>query len=134
MNTLRNIKEKLDAAYPTVLWSGNGYHIYLPIRAIILELESVFEEFEQPSRKFLRFAEQYLSNKKADHCHSNGLSFRNCMLRIPSSYNSKCVQKNDNITDYTTEVKIIQKWDCNRPAINWLLRDFRKYLIQEKYT
>ena len=31
--TLRNIKEKLanENAHPTVLWSGNGYHIILPV-------------------------------------------------------------------------------------------------------
>jgi hypothetical protein len=34
--------------------------------------------------------------------------------------------------DGSTEVKIIQRWDGKRPAINWLLRDFRRYLIQEK--
>ena len=28
-NTLRNIREKLSEAYPTVLWSGNGYHIII---------------------------------------------------------------------------------------------------------
>jgi hypothetical protein len=32
----------------------------------------------------------------------------------------------------STEVKIIQRWDGKRPAINWLLRDFRRYLIQDK--
>jgi hypothetical protein len=26
--TLENIKDKMDNAYPTVIWSGNGYHIY----------------------------------------------------------------------------------------------------------
>src|SRR5215210_7026917 len=40
-NTLRNIKEKLSEAYPTVLWSGNGYHIYQPIEAFVLEEEEV---------------------------------------------------------------------------------------------
>lgn len=54
------------------------------------------------------------------------------MLRIPGSYNWECVKRNNNSVDSTTEVKIIQKWDGNRPAINWLLRDFRRYLIQEK--
>jgi hypothetical protein len=39
---------------------------------------------------------------------------------------------NNNCSDSATEVKIIQKWDGNRPAINWILRDFRRYLIQEK--
>lgn len=73
-----------------------------------------------------------LSNDKADPCHSNNLSFKNCMLRIPGSHNSECVKRNNNFSDTATEVKIIQKWDGNRPAINWLLRDFRRYLIQEK--
>jgi hypothetical protein len=131
-NVLKNIKEKLDGAQATVIWSGNGYHIYLPIKAFILELESVFADFEQPSKKFLRFAEQFLSNGKADSCHSNNLSFKNCMLRIPGSHNSKFVERNNNISDYTTEVRIIQNWDGNRPAINWVLRNFRRYLIQEK--
>jgi hypothetical protein len=44
------------------------------------------------------------------------------MLRIPGSINSKNGQ----------QVKVIQRWGGRRPAINWLLRDFRRYLIQEK--
>ena len=84
-NTLKNIKGKLDNAHPTVVWSGNGYHIYLPIKAFMLESESVFAEFEKPSMKFLQFVEQSLANNKADPCHSNNLSFKNCMLRIPGS-------------------------------------------------
>jgi hypothetical protein len=121
-STLENIRKQLDGAQPTVLWSGRGYHIYISLKAFILELESVFAEFGQPSKEFLGFAEQYLSNKKADPSHSNGLSFKNCLLRIPGSYNSK----------NAAEVKIIQRWDGTRHAINWLLRDYRRYLIQEK--
>lgn len=30
----------------TVLWTGNGYHIYLPIKAFILEEEEVFAKFQ----------------------------------------------------------------------------------------
>jgi len=30
------------------------------------------------------------------------------------------------------EVTIIQKWDGSRPPINYLLRDFRRYLINER--
>jgi hypothetical protein len=131
-NVLDNIKEKFNGAYATVIWSGNGYHIYLPIQAFVLELESVFAEYEQPSKKFLRFSEKLLSNGKTDTCHSNNLSFKNCMSRIPGSHNWECVKRNNNSLDSTTEVKIIQKWDGKRPAINWLLRDFRRYLIQEK--
>jgi hypothetical protein len=131
-NVQKNIKEKFSGVQATIIWSGNGYHIYLPIQASILELESVFSDFEQPSKKFLRFSEKMLSNDKADPCHSNNLSFKNCMLRIPGSHNSECVNRNNNSAGPTTEVKIIQKWDGNRPSINWLLRDFRRYLIQKK--
>ena len=72
---LSNIRDKLDNAYPTVQWSGNGYHTLQPIEAFILESESVFESFENPSMKFLRFAEPYLSDNKADPFHSRSLSF-----------------------------------------------------------
>ena len=30
-SVLKNIDENFRGAYPTVIWSGNGYHIYLPI-------------------------------------------------------------------------------------------------------
>ena len=53
--TLKSIKENFgDNISPTVLWTGNGYHIYLPVTGIILELESIFEGFEEPSRRFIQ--------------------------------------------------------------------------------
>ena len=52
--TLKNIRYL--GAEPTVLWSGNGYHVYLPINAFVLEQEEVFAKFDQASKKFLRFA------------------------------------------------------------------------------
>jgi hypothetical protein len=120
--TLRNISEKFNVTVtPTVLWSGNGYHIYLPVEASILEEESEFARFGNPSRKFIQFAESYLSNNKSDPEHSKGLSFKNCMIRIPGSVNSK--------NDKLAEVKIIQEWDGNRPSINPLLYRFDLYLL-----
>jgi hypothetical protein len=71
-------------------------------------------------RKFIQWAEQCLSNGKADPCQSRGLSFKNCMLRVPGSINSK----------NGSQVKIIQRWDGTRPFTNWILRDFRRCLIQ----
>jgi hypothetical protein len=44
------------------------------------------------------------------------------MLRIPGSMNSKNGQ----------QVRILQKWDGQRPYINWILKDFQRYLIQKK--
>ena len=109
--TLKTIRLKINGS-PTVLWRGNGYHIYQPIDAIILEEFKQFEEFEHPSTKFLRFAEYYLTNGKSDPSHSP--SFKSCMIRIPGSFNSKYAQGKN-------EVKIIQKWDGYRPPMNLLL-------------
>ena len=63
--TLKNINYILGAD-PTVLWTGNGYHIYLPIDAFVLQQEDVFARFDQPSKRFLKFAARYLSNHKSD--------------------------------------------------------------------
>ncbi|MGC1931812.1 MAG: hypothetical protein WA667_22820, partial [Candidatus Nitrosopolaris sp.] len=136
--TLKFIKENLndDNIFPSVLWTGNGYHIYLPVTAFILELESVFAEFEEPSRQFIQWTEQFLTKNKADPCHSNSLSFRNCMARIPGSFNSKLVQPNEkgeivNIPE-SAEVKIIKKWNGVRPSIKPLLSHFYIYLADSK--
>jgi hypothetical protein len=107
--------------------SGNGYHSYLPISldgaSWCLAHTNVFCEFSREhDRKFIQWADQFLSDGKVDPCHSKGLSFRNCMVRIPGSYNSK----------NGSQVRIIQRWDGQGPCINWMLRDFRRYLIQNK--
>ncbi|HET7344351.1 MAG TPA: hypothetical protein VFJ05_00585 [Nitrososphaeraceae archaeon] len=49
----RNIK------LATVIWSGNGYHCYIPTdsQGNILEKLSEFKKFKEPSKEFLRFAE-----------------------------------------------------------------------------
>jgi hypothetical protein len=124
--TLRNISQTFNAdMHPTVIWSGHGYHIYLPVEAFVLEQESEFARFETPSRKFIQFAEEFLSDGKADPCHTKGLSFRNCMLRIPGSSNSKNGMKQE-------EVKIVQRWDGIRPNIKPLLYRFDLYLLVSK--
>jgi len=129
--TLKNIKEKLDDnnAHPTVLWSGNGYHIILPVYCP-RELEHIqeFQEFDNPSERFLRFAKDYLSNNKADK--SNYPSFRSCLLRIPNSYNGKCLARGESYEN--SKVKIIQEWNKTRPSIQYLLYYFRRYLITQK--
>ena len=121
-STLRTIRIKINGT-PTVLWTGNGYHIYQPIEAVVLEQFKEFEEFEHPSTKFIRFAEQYLTNESSDPSHNP--SFKSCMLRVPGSLNSKC-PKGQN------EIIVIQKWDGYRPPINLLLSTFHANLISEK--
>jgi hypothetical protein len=121
----KNINEKFrDNVIPTILWSGHGYHIYLPVDGFILEKESEFNRFGNPSRKFIQFAEYYLSDNKADPAHTKGLSFKNCMLRIPGSFNSKLDDKE--------QVSIMQSWDGYRPSIKPLLYRFDLYLLVSK--
>jgi hypothetical protein len=62
----------------------------------------------------MQFAESCLSENKADRAHIMTVSFKNCMLRIPGSINSKNGQT----------VRILQKWDGYRPPINPLLEEF----------
>ena len=115
---------------PTVLWSGNGYHIYLPVEAFPLEQEVLFSKFDQPSKAFLKFAELHLTNYKSDPLHNP--TFKSCMIRIPGSYNSKCVARNNNIVNSSTEVRIIQRWDGVRPKFNALLYDFNLWLADRE--
>jgi len=124
-NTLRNITEKLSEGYPTIVWSGNGYHIYQPIEAFVLEWEEVFNEYDQPSKAFLKFAEQYLSDKRSDPSHNP--SFKSCMIRVPGSFNSKCILEGKD-----PEVRIIQRWNGYRPKINLVLGSFHAYLVDQK--
>jgi len=135
--TLKSIKEKFgDNISPTVLWTGNGYHIYLPVTAFILELESVFAEFDEPSKQFILWTEQFLSSNKADPCHSSSLSFKNCIVRVPGSFNSKLVELNENgeivKIPESAEVKIMQEWNGVRPSIKPILSDFYIYLADSK--
>jgi hypothetical protein len=137
-HTLQNFKDKLHGANPTVLWSGGGYHLLQPLDAdIVLEMESIFAEFDEPSRNLMRYAEKLMTDNKADPVHCNTVAFGNCMVRIPGSYNSKYIQFDDrhevivNIPPQS-EVKIIHRWDGYKPNIRWLLEGYWVYLIQER--
>ena len=121
---LRRISQVVHG-YPTVLWTGNGYHIYQPMNGFILEDEERFARLSEPggkdlTSKFMQFAEEFLTNKKGDPQHNPTVN--SCLVRVPGTVNSKCAQ----------EVKIIQRWDGQKPAINYLLRYFRLWLINEK--
>jgi hypothetical protein len=129
--TLKNIKEILGGN-PTVLFTGNGVHIYLPMQDFLFEQEEIFSKFDQPSKAFLRFAEQRLTNNKSDSSHNP--SFKSCLIRIPLSYNSKRVEKNNGVADSSTQVQVIQKWDGYRPMINPLLYEFYIWIAGKKIS
>ncbi len=129
---LRNISKYFGKnTKPTVLWSGNGYHVIQPVNCPVNDylINQRFREFADsrlivngnPAEEFLRFAKILLSDNKADKSHNP--SFRSCLLRIPGSINSK-----NNVT-----VKIIQEWNGYRPTITKeLFTMFHEYLIQKK--
>lgn len=72
--------------------------------------------------KVMQYAESFLSNNKADYAHNITVSFKNCMLRVPGSINSKNGQT----------VKLPQLWDGHFPKINPLLADFYIYLCGQR--
>jgi hypothetical protein len=138
LNNFKFSKQKLDRALnkilsslkdviePTVIWSGNGYHVLIPIEPLQSTLEDMaeFNKFQDPSKFILRFLEKYLSKGKSDSVHNSTVSFSNCMLRVPGSINSKH-------NDGNNQVSIIRKWNSQRFSINLLLGDFIAYLLDE---
>jgi len=128
---------------PTVLWTGNGYHFYLPIDAIVLDQEDLFSKDRFPSlfltmgkysnwsvsEVFLKYAEIFFTNGNADPLHKP--KYKTCLIRIPGSYNSKLIHKG--LEKEESVVKIIQKWNGKRMPIQVLLKDFRRWLVQEEY-
>jgi hypothetical protein len=128
---------------PTVLWSGNGYHIYLPIQDLILDdyepfsmekYPSLFSEYNgkyqgySVSELFLLFAKIYLTGGRADPQHRP--RFNSCLIRIPNTLNSKCLTKGIGLEE--SRVKIIQEWNGYRPPVQLLTKEFRRWLIQEE--
>ena len=89
----KNIANVLYNTRPLVLWSGHGYHIILSVKAT-RALEQ-FEDFKpytkEPSKEFLQFAERHLSLNKSDP--ANNPSFKSCLLRVPYTFNSKCIEE-----------------------------------------
>src|ERR1051325_602042 len=68
---------------PTMLWTGNGYHIYQPVSGLILEEYETFYEFTKYLDKdltsmFIQFAEEYLTDYTADRLHNP--TVKSCLL------------------------------------------------------
>ena len=125
--TLKNLFIKFnEESYPTVLWTGNGYHIYQPIKGIVFEKYKIFYDFlpyvdnKNLTTEFLRFSKKVFTNGKDDPKHLP--SIKSCLVRVPGTLNSKNNQK----------VRIIQKWDGKSPGIQWITSDFNDYLIKKK--
>jgi hypothetical protein len=93
--TLENIKNSvtgLTAKYPVVIWTGNGYHVHVPLPGFTTPLEDMpefaaFKDDKELPNKFLRWAEKTLSNGAADPHHN--LSIKSALFRVPGTVNTK---------------------------------------------
>lgn len=108
---------------PLVLDTGNGYAIIQPIQ-IISFINSTIKQKRifDASKKFLLFAERYLTNSKCDA--GNHPSLKSCMIRIPYSYNKKLLLQGKLREE--SKVLIHSEWNGIRPHVNNL--PFLKYL------
>jgi Primase X len=124
----KNIATLLYDVKPLIIWSGHGYHIMIPVNAKALENYEEFTHVNEPSKAFLQFAERHLSLNTADPSNNPGM--KSCLLRVPYTFNSKCIAEGKR----DSEVKIIQKWDNTKqlPDIDNLLIGFQTFLIDRK--
>jgi hypothetical protein len=129
IKSMKIIIERLEDCQPTILWTGNGYHIYIVIDSRPLELIKELSELsKKPSEEFLRYAEMTFSLEKKDSGHNP--SFKSSLLRIPYTFNSKNISAHNKSNREKAEVKIIQKFDKDdvKPINIKLLRAYRLWL------
>src|SRR4029078_389045 len=128
--TLMQIKKEIHS-HPTVLWTGNGYHICIPVLVPILDtefeyLKGRYQDLFSANRRyhdyylsevFIQFAERYLTGGKSDPSRQHRYS--NSMVRIPDTYNIDNLSKG--MSPEKSRVKILQEWDGKIIDINPLL-------------
>ena len=159
---LQNIKDLLYEARPTILWTGNGFQVYQPVKTITLEdmeEEYIDLEYLEEFRKFVS-RQQVLSNLFLEFLKQRLLSYNNTtrlyslyyQLYKSSSSSSSSHPPHSFFLDPSMlmipgtlnsecivdskeqEVEIAQVWDGNRPKVDLLLADFQGYLIDRKNT
>jgi hypothetical protein len=140
-STLRKM-EQLQGSHPTVSWTGNGYHIYLPIDIPVLDNEYVFSKDKFPnlfsskgkysqyfvSKAFMQFAEDFFTSGKYDPNHRP--KYKTCLIRIPETYNSKCLSRGLSLEK--SKVKILQEWDGKRIDVGHITHEFRIWLTEQE--
>ena len=94
-----------------------------PLQVIDLGTVDQFTKWSRdPNKEFLRFAERWLSDGKADYNHYNNVSMNNYLLRVPNSINSKT----------NAEAKMVQRWNGVRPNVRFVYSYFLAYLVDKR--
>jgi hypothetical protein len=142
-DNIKDNQQPFKCECPTVLWTGNGYHIYLPIQGLVLDQIDPLSKYRYPnlfsmydgryygysvSEIFLKFAENFFTDGKADQQHRP--KFKTCLIRIPDTYNSKCLSKGLSLEE--SKIKLVQKWNGYRLRIELLTKSFWRWLTQEE--
>ena len=100
---------------PLVIGTGNGYAIIQPINIISLSNITLNnKKILDVPKKFLLFAERYLTNSKCDI--GNHPSLVSCLIRIPYSYNKKCLLQGKSKEE--SKVFIHSEWNGKRAKVN----------------
>ena len=80
------------------------------------------------SEVFLKYAEDLFTGGKADPQHRP--RYRSCLIRIPNTYNSKCLARG--LSHEKSMVKVIQEWNGYRPPIKLLTKGFRRWITEQE--
>ena len=114
---------------PLVLNTGNGYAIVQPIQIISFTNSTLRNrKILDVPKKFLQFAERYLTNSKCDT--ANHPSLKSCMIRVPYSYNKKSLLNGKSREE--SKVLIHSEWNKIRCSVENLpfLRHLNKLELQ----
>jgi hypothetical protein len=119
--TVKKIRELFQTSTtynPTVLETGNGYHIYIVLNNTRpLEYNEKLKAIcDNPSQKFLKWIAKECSCGNSDS--NNTPAFKSCYWRLPHTLNSKCGE----------QVKVISEFNGPLQIPSALLVDFRLYL------
>jgi hypothetical protein len=126
--TLNKMKKEVNG-FPTVLWTGDGYHIYLPIRLYNPDNKFVsrYDEFSSLSAnnnmtvEFMKFASKYFTNNHIDLDHISCIN--SFYVAVPGTINSKLNLK----------VELIHAWDGNLVNIQAIASSFLNRIEQSKF-
>jgi hypothetical protein len=129
-----NKMEKTVKGFPTVLWTGDGYHIYLPARLCnpddkekcyigsvsLYDNENSCSVNNEMTTEFMKFICKYFTNNHIDLDHIPCIN--TFYVLVPGTINSKLNLK----------VELIQSWDGRLADIHAIISSFLNNLEQSK--
>ncbi|CAN5613808.1 hypothetical protein BH23THE1_BH23THE1_25510 [soil metagenome] len=140
-STLRKL-EQMQGSHPTLSWTGNGYHIYLPVDIPVLDNEYVLSKDKFPnlfslkgrysqyfvSEVFMQFAEDFFTSGRYDPNHRP--KYKTCLIRLPDTFNSQCLSRG--LSCEESKVRIVQKWNGKRIDGEAITREFMIWLTNQE--